>query len=87
MTQTQAILFLILLTLILVVVCAISYQILVLPIKIAKKKNLASKEMITIKALVWSALIVGVTWPVALILAFYYKEQPKIYRKHRYERH
>lgn len=87
MDQTQAILFIILLVLILIVVCAISYYILVLPIKIAEKKNLGSKEMIIIKVLVWSALIVGVTWPVALILAFCCKERPKIYRKHRYERY
>lgn len=44
-----------------------------IPIIVAKRRNIVGEELKTISILSWVSIIVGVTWPVALILALLYK--------------
>ena len=56
-----------------VIILVIGVAISRLPIRIAKKKNLESKDITTITVLTWCGLVVGITWIIALCLAIAYR--------------
>lgn len=52
---------------------SILFLFVMIPIKIAKVRNVSGGELTTIKVLSWCGLLIGITWVIALILALVYQ--------------
>ena len=58
-----------------ILILFIVIKVFTLPISIAKNKNLASKDITTIRILTWCGIFAGITWFIALCLALAYNEK------------
>ncbi len=58
-----------------ILILYIVIKVFTLPISIAKNKNLASKDITTIRILTWCGIFAGITWFIALCLALAYNEK------------
>lgn len=61
----------------LIIFIYVAYKIFIIPIGIAKNRNLSGNDLTLITILTWCGLITGVSWFIALLLSLLYRSNSK----------